>query len=215
MKIFMIRIMIMLSITLVGACSALTGESANENKITGVVYGEKIFALDSKDQLDAKLEINKLETKNDSLDVDLTLSYDGNEFELVTSGKVYPSENTYTGGYLVDLNETENYMIISFKLEEEAEEALLLPINDDLTGKTVVKIAMLDKNTDDLIYFEDMLSNSQQINDIKEVSQELTLDNFDDQQALNEQKEKNHYIESWFTPFLEPVGEKNITEKTE
>ncbi|GAB2550147.1 hypothetical protein [Gracilibacillus alcaliphilus] len=213
MRSFLIGIIIMLSITLIGTGSVLAAKSKNEDEIMGVVYGEKIFALDSKDQLDVKLKINKLETENDILDVDLTLSYGGNEFDLETSGKVYPSGNTYTGGYLVDLNETENYSILSFKVEEEAKEALLLPINYDLTNKTVVKIAILDKNTNNLIYFEDTLSSSQQVNDIKEISQELTLDNFDDQNELNEQQEKIDHMESWFMPFLKPVGEKNVTEE--
>lgn len=213
MRTFFTAIIIMLSITLIGTGSVLAEDSKNESEFMGVVYEEKIFPLDSKNQLDAKLEINELETKTDGLDVELTLSYGGNKFNLNTSGKVYPSSNTYTGGYLVDLNETENYMVLSFKVEEEAKEALLLPINYDLANKTVVKIAILDKNTNDLIYFEDMLSNSQQIDDVKEVSQELTSENFDDQETLNEQEEKNHYMESWFIPFLEPVGEKNITEE--
>lgn len=211
MRLFLIGIIITLSITLLSTNSILAKE--NENDIKGVVYGQKIIELESKKQLNAKMKINNLAVRDRSLDVSLKLTYDEKEFELETSGKVYPSGNMYTGGYLVDLDDTEDYIILSFKIEEEAKKALLLPINYNLEGETVVKIALIDKKTEDLIYFEDKLSNQQEVNAIKEVSRELTLDNFNDQHALNEQEEKISHMDSWFMPFLESNKEKNVSEK--
>lgn len=46
--------------------------------------------------------------KNNSLFVDFKLQYQGKIFNLKTSGKVYPSNNLYTGGYLIELEDMDS-----------------------------------------------------------------------------------------------------------
>lgn len=154
------------------------------------------------------MKIEDWNMQKDQLHLDITLKDEGGTYDLTTSGKIYPSDNTYTGGYLVNLNDTEEYTILSFKIEENAKEALLLPINEDLVNDTVIKVAIVDNRSDDLLYFEDRLSSTATLQAIKKASQELTSDTLDNTNDFEKKQAKLENMETWFMPYLHTNKEK-------
>ncbi|WP_130860313.1 hypothetical protein [Gracilibacillus phocaeensis] len=203
----LISLVILFIAIFLGGCSSQASSNEANHDIQGIVYGDKIFEIENKKQLDAELAVNSFSTEQNKVYMESKLSYNGETYDLQTNGKVYPSSNQITGGYLIDFSDTDKYTIKSVKIEENAPKELLLPINyNTLTEKNVIKMALVDNTSGELLYFEDELPNLFSVNQIKSLSQEMDLDHFKNKEAFEEKREQIATMESWFMPYLHSNG---------
>ncbi|WP_133579748.1 hypothetical protein [Aureibacillus halotolerans] len=134
--------------------------------------------------------------------MEATITYDGTSHEWKTSGKAYPSENLYLGGTVLAFEETPSFWVRSFKIEEDAKPALLLPANQDLAETTVIKAALIDKATGSLLYVEDEFRNSDIVAAIQAVSETPTRAEAISQEAYEHSLNVIWLADSWFYHYL-------------
>ncbi|SDZ68449.1 hypothetical protein SAMN05421736_1355 [Evansella caseinilytica] len=108
------------------------------------------------------------------------------------------------------MEESDVFEFLSLTIEEEANETLLLPVNNNrLRGKTGIKAVILQKGTENILYIEDELKDYQLSREIlsAKIDIEKEINNFGDDitnevSKLYEQKEAIERRESWFLPYI-------------
>lgn len=118
----------------------------------------------------------------------------------------------YRGNKVIGkLSDTNEFRVLSFSIENSADEAFLLNPNKSLAGQIVVRLALQNKNSKDILYFEDVLKNVS-FNEIKNNSK--TVNQIESQEQKQKLIEELSMIDEWFIPFLPKLETQNIQKNT-
>ncbi|ADQ46991.1 hypothetical protein Calkro_2150 [Caldicellulosiruptor kronotskyensis 2002] len=183
--------------------------------LKGIQYkGGNFVKVDSENQLDSKLIIKKMQIKNDELILEAVIENKNMQNLIQATGKIYYSQNMMlkkTRSLTVLFNNEGDYKILSFIIENNANEGLLLPVNRKLKNKTVAKIAVLCTNTDDIFYFEDVFPSINKLSSLynlaKEPAETYNKDKVDKSgieigNTNIDESDKVGLSENWFMPFI-------------
>ncbi len=166
----------------------LSGEDyiiPNTNRIKGLIYKKlNIVPVMNETDFDIYMDLKGLYINNESKTVDMQFSIKNpstNEtWDLAGNSYVYNNIHPLMESYEaigLNIEETDIWKCLSITIENPAIEHILLPANSqELKDKTVIKIAMLNKDTYDIYYFEDELPNSIEYNKMKAISKDTTLE---------------------------------------
>jgi len=107
----------------------------------------------------AKLEKFHIRELDGRLYLKGILKYDGNEYDINTFGELMPSVSKQDTAIVALLEPTEQFEISMFKIEKNNSSSSLFPeIRELLKGKTAIEIVFLNKNSNDVIYIQDSIS---------------------------------------------------------
>ncbi|WP_232841691.1 hypothetical protein [Caldicellulosiruptor acetigenus] len=158
--------------------------------------------------------IKKMKIKNDELTLEAVIENKNMQNLIQATGKIYYSQNMMlkkTRSLTVLFNNEGDYKILSFVIENNANEELLLPVNKKLKNKTVVKIAVLCTNTNDIFYFEDVFPSINKLSSLytlaKEPAETYNKDEIDKSgieigKTNIDEVDKVGFSENWFMPFI-------------
>jgi|LSQX01.2.fsa_nt_gb hypothetical protein len=134
-------------------------ELTNTAKLKGVVYQNKIVVVKEKKDMKATLQLETIRAYSDSLSFTGTLNYNGSSYNVNTRGKIFSSNAPYMGdsSLTVLLTPSKDIEFLSCIIEKNANTETLLPANKDIKELTVIKIAMRNVVTNEIIYIEDIL----------------------------------------------------------
>lgn len=183
--------------------------------LKGIQYkGGNFVKVDSENQLDSKLIIKKMQIKNDELILEAVIENKNIQNLIQATGKIYYSQNMMlkkTRSLTVLFNNEGDYKILSFIIENNANEGLLLPVNRKLKNKTVAKVAVLCTNTNDIFYFEDVFPSINKLSSLynlaKEPAETYNKDEVDKSgieigKTNVDEADKVGFSENWFMPFI-------------
>ena len=167
--------------------------------VGNVYYESKIT---SENNQKAKFTEISLNIYGDTIVLTGKIKYDGNEYPLDISGKIFQPQIKYYGNNKVvgKLSNNNVFRTLSFSIENAAKEEFLLKPNKKLKGKMVVRLALLNKNSNDILYFENDLKKQFAFADVERGSTKLIMreGDFDS----NKLYEDIRSIDQWYIPFL-------------
>ena len=125
-------------------------------EVEGVEYYQGMEVIEDKSQLEYKLNIESIVFDGNSIRIKAKIFYKNNVIATFDEiGTIYKS----TAKKLVKVNgitaifaPQNNFEIVSCSFEETADLGELLPVNENMNGKTVVKLAV--KKNNKILYFE-------------------------------------------------------------
>jgi hypothetical protein len=211
-----IRLMTLVLLSVVMMIPSIASANEFKDSVPGIVYGDSLKLVASKQDFNSELTINHFKVNSDSVEVDFDISYNEAVENIKSVGKVFESDNHFlkdSDAYIIVLENTDRFNVLSFTLEGNANKELLLPVNKELTGYAVLKLALFDNQTQNLIYYEGHTPSTISLDEIKISaihSVEYTLDNSDERKAevLNASAQ-----ETWYVPFLSnQVNDTNVAE---
>lgn len=174
-----------------------------EEEITGNIYkNQKITA----DNLAVKCKIKSLKTNKSGELVLNVLLNQNRAYNLTFKGKLYnPDIIFYNGNKLIALlNETSEVKPLSFSIENNAKEEMLLASKRHLKGKMIVRLALLLKETNDIIYVEDLIKLKTSFEKLKSCALKVVPNDA-------ETYEKVHMAETWFVPYLNDSNNPSVS----
>lgn len=192
--------------------------------LNGVFYDGEIHEVSTQDDLDLSFEINEVTTDNGQLFFSGEVNHNDGTLEVNSNGDIYDSTSMFLkegNGRTVyfDSEENGNFQILSLTIEENATDYALLPANEDLANKKVIKLAILIPDTNDILYFEDELSNVINFDELDGINLEDELSDLrkskDDEDEIDESDlielknkiEEINATEKWFLNYMEQEAE--------
>jgi len=183
------------------------------NKWKGVIYPNCQLRgiTGSKDFVGSVSNISlSIDDESNLITVKGEINYDNKQIALSTKGKVYITPGEFYNGnqLLIDLEDTDQFDILSFSIEQDAKDIFLLIPNRSFVHKTVVRMVLLEKESNTILHVEDIIENEELYNDIKQVGIQLTETTMTPEIMA---------LEQWYTPYLpdnnqkpvEAIGEKS------
>ncbi|WPX09250.1 hypothetical protein [Anaerocellum danielii] len=193
--------------------------------LKGIQYKVGNFVkVDSENQLDSKLIIKKMQIKNDELILEAVIENKNMQNLIQATGKIYYSQNMMlkkTRSLTVLFNNEGDYKILSFIIENNANEGLLLPVNRKLRNKTVAKIAVLCTNTNDIFYFEDVFPSINKLSSLYNLAKEpaetynkdkVNKSGIEIGKTNIDEADQVGFSENWFMPFIANTNTSNLEE---
>lgn len=173
-------------------------QSSKSSVIEGIVYGEFIKEVITGDQLNAKLQVKNVVIHNEKVSFDFNLSYNDIVLDLKASGSIYNPSKLFlkesNGVNIILDSENEDIVFLSMLLEGNAYKEMLLPINQELlSNKEVIKLALLDKRSNQLVYFEGLIPDEISLSEIKKNAKNAEVSSV---------LESVQFAETWYVPFL-------------
>ncbi|WP_096185835.1 hypothetical protein [Evansella halocellulosilytica] len=209
--------------------SNYTVYAENDDEILGVLYDDQIHGLNSKSDLDSRLQLEDFSYENGKVFLEGTIDYPNGKLIIESSGEIYDSLNLAlkeSNAKVIDFKNTDSaYNILSATIEESAFKPLLLPINYDLENKVVLKLAVGINENEQILYFEGELPRSyKKVVEEDSINLEGLISNLDNKESLSfseskelnnlkEQKDVLFSNENWFFPFVEKEVNPIINEK--
>lgn len=190
---------------------------SNSDDIKGVVYNGVITEVDANiskqknaGSFNPRLTINGLDVEGNHVTFDGTIKDGAVEANIHSSGDVFLPQNLFLEkayGLTLSMDPSSNYEFLSFTIEEVANKAVLLPANSNLADKTVIKVAVREKGTDEIYYFEDLLPSDVDLDELRSIAKSA---------SDKEVEMENANSETWFMPFLDKRNKqpKQLQEET-
>jgi len=133
-----LAVLMIISFSLISSAFNIKAYAENNELIVdngilrGIQYkGGNFVKVDSENQLDSKLIIKKMQIKNDELILEAVIENKNMQNLIQATGKIYYSQNMMlkkTRSLTVLFNNEGDYKILSFIIENNANEGLLLPV---------------------------------------------------------------------------------------
>ena len=151
---------ILVMIMIFASIQVYAKEITAAQSLRGVVYqNNKITAVKDKKDMNAAQQLRTIQGESGLLSIVGTLLYNGKSYNVNTSGKIYPSNALYlrNNATTVIFEPSKDIEFLSCIIEKNADKEMLLPVNRDiLNGLTVIKIAMRNTATNEIVYIEDL-----------------------------------------------------------
>ncbi|MFD0590568.1 hypothetical protein ACFQZE_21505 [Paenibacillus sp. GCM10027627] len=188
------------------SASPLKGKS-----LSGVIYDGKIRTVSESDRVKDLVSITSFKSDNAAASINLNVKLDGQTFNLSAKGTVYSSHSELLKGansITIDFEALSELQFLSFVIEERAIYDLLLPMNQHLSNQPVLKLALKNTSTNQIIYIEESLPSEVDLNKVKNTA--ITTAKLDSKVI-----DKLIHLESWFFDYTDKIQLNNSLNKNE
>lgn len=182
---------------------------ANELKsrvtLKGIVYEDGLTEVKNKQDLKASLQINEFHVDSGKINFVGVLKYNDNIYDIKSAGNIYASQASYLkdNGITIPFEPSNGFDFLSCSIEKRARNEMLLPANKDIKELSVIKMAIKNSYTNEIIYFEDILPKHIQF-DLLYSQQNVIDENISETISLQE---------NWFLPYLQSHEAKSDSEE--
>lgn len=147
--------------------------------LKGLEYSDDLPLVDSEEQLDHRFVISSLKVQEGTVNLQGEVSFgDSAIFEVNSEGTVYTDDSPLsqkTGRTTFMFEPQEDYSILNLNVQEQADGAMLFPVNAGLDDKPIMQVAIKHGGT--IYYFEDGLEQNVMPSQIKQFALDVPAEN--------------------------------------
>jgi hypothetical protein len=180
--------------------TSVLAKSNSEFHLKGVVYeNSNLFEINSDKQLNANSNID-ITIKENTVSLCGSIRYKEKEYNFESNGTLYQSPIDYYKDTRITgiINNSSQFKFLHFSIENNADEKFLLKPNKDQNNKTIVRIALKNNTTNDILYFE------------SKINLKVDISSFPIINTSDDKYEDIHIIENWYLPFTQTSNEKML-----